>query len=71
MMGEDIVDGGFGAPRWTADELEEAIVNALKAKDMPAVVDLLRVLVVVDPKRAEDVYDVLQIGMSIKATERT
>lgn len=51
---------------WTADELTEGVHRALKARDMEAVADFLRVLAMVDPARAQDVYDTLQLDLAIK-----
>ena len=50
---------------WTADQLTEAIRCALRARDMEAVAYFLRLLAVVDPHRAQDVYDTLQLGLTI------
>jgi hypothetical protein len=50
---------------FTADQLTEGIHRAIKARDMEAVADFLRVLAVVDPQRAQDVYDTLQLGLVI------
>lgn len=47
---------------YTADQLEEGIVNALKAHDVKAAVAILEVLASVDVERAADVLDVMQIG---------
>jgi hypothetical protein len=49
----------------TAEDLEAGIAKALEARDMPAVVDFLRVLVTVDPQRAALVYDTLTVGIAL------
>lgn len=48
----------------TADELEAAVVLALKAHDMPAVVALVQALVAVDPRRGALVYDQIKLGIA-------
>lgn len=52
---------------WTADQLTEGIHRALRARDMEAVTDFLRVLAAVDPQRAQDVCDTLKLGLAIAA----
>jgi hypothetical protein len=47
----------------TAGELTEGIARALKARDMPAVVALLKWLAVIDPVQAQLVYDTIKLGM--------
>ena len=49
----------------TADQLTTGIANAIRARNLEAVVDLLYALVFVDPRRAEAVYDTLQAGIVI------
>lgn len=49
--------------RYTADQLEEGIAAALRAGDMPAAVEILQRLTVVDAKRAQDVLDVMRAGI--------
>jgi hypothetical protein len=48
---------------YTADQLTGGIANAIKAREFEAVEHFLRLLVVVDPKRAEEVWDTLQLGI--------
>ncbi len=50
---------------FTADQLTEGITRALKAGDAEAVYDFLRVLAVVDPRRAQDVMDMIEVGLTI------
>lgn len=50
---------------FTADELETIIVNALKARDLVAVVTAIKLLVVKDPVRAEAVYDTIELGLAL------
>jgi hypothetical protein len=47
----------------TADQLEGGICNALAAGDIGAVGDFLRVLVGIDPIRAEKVYETLRVAV--------
>lgn len=48
----------------TAGQLVTGIANALRARDLIAVVDLLGILAVIDPQLASDVYDTLQAGIA-------
>jgi hypothetical protein len=50
---------------FTADQLTEGVRRALQARDMEAVADFLRVLAAVDPRRAQDVQDTLELGLVI------
>lgn len=43
----------------TADDLTTGISQAIRARDFPAVVDMLRALAWIDPYRAQDIYDLL------------
>lgn len=52
-------------PRYTADQLEIGIANALKAHDMQAVVDILTVLCSVDMDRALAVHETMLAGMFV------
>jgi hypothetical protein len=45
----------------TGDELTEGIIRALYARDRPAVSDTLQALAVVDPRKAEAFYDLIQM----------
>lgn len=49
----------------TADQLEGAIENALKVGDIKAVGELLHSLALLDPFRAEKVYDALRLAVDI------
>jgi hypothetical protein len=53
---------------WTADQLTEGIHRALKAQDMEGVTAFLRLLVAVDPDRAEGVHDAIQAGLTMRST---
>ena len=46
-----------------ADQVTQGVANALRARDLIAAVDLLKALAVLDPHRAQAIYDVLQIGI--------
>lgn len=50
---------------YSADQLTEGITRALKAGDAEAVYDFLRVLAVVNPRRAQDVMDTIELGLTI------
>lgn len=45
--------------RYTDEQVLTAISAALQARDMPAVVDLLRVLAVQAPDKAQVIYDAI------------
>lgn len=49
----------------SAADLELGIHAALRAGDMPAVVALMRLLAVQDPRRAELLLGVIQVGLDI------
>lgn len=49
----------------TAEQLTDAIARALHDGNVDAVEGLLRMLAVVDPHRAQDVYDTIQAGLAI------
>ena len=53
----------------SAGDLELAIHKALKARDMPAVVGLLKLLAVRDPSRAQVVLDLITLGLEIRKSE--
>ena len=44
---------------WTADQITASIAQAIKARDFPAVVALLKMLALKDPHQAEVVYQSL------------
>lgn len=48
-----------------AAHYEAAIENALKARDIPAVGVLLSALAVVDPDRAQVVFDTLRLAVDL------
>lgn len=48
------------ADEYTADQIEQGIASAIKAHDFPAVVSLLKMLAVRDPRRAEVVYEAMK-----------
>lgn len=50
---------------YTADQLEAGIANALKARDMQAAVDMLKVLCGVDMKRALAVHETMLAGLVV------
>lgn len=52
-------------------DLETAIWAAMRAHDMPAVVGLLKLLAVRDPRRAQSVLDVIELGLAIKKAEES
>jgi len=49
----------------TPEQIEAAFHLALKAGDVKAVDDLLRMLAVVDPRRAQTLFDALKASLSI------
>ena len=53
-------------PEFTTDQIVETIGAALRAGDMRGVEACLRVLAVQDPHRAQDVLDVLNVGLSLR-----
>lgn len=44
---------------FTAAQIEHAIAMAIKERNFPMVIDLLKLLALKDPERAQAVYDVL------------
>jgi hypothetical protein len=50
---------------WTAEQLTQGVANALKARNFEAVHDFIRLLVVVDPRQAEAVWETLQLGIAL------
>lgn len=56
-------------PLPNAGDLEFAIHRALEARDMPAVVGLLRLLVAVDVRRAAAIYDLIQLALLVRDSE--
>lgn len=61
--------GGDGAAPYTADQLEAGIANALAAGDLEAVEAMLRVLYVVDFRRACLVVEAIELGIAIRRAE--
>ena len=51
--------------QYTADEICEGIAEALKARDFPAVVSLLKMLACRDPYRAQVVYESMTAVLDI------
>lgn len=47
---------------FTAAQIEHAIAMAIKERNFPMVIDLLKLLALKDPERAQIVYDVLCIA---------
>lgn len=47
---------------FTAAQIEHAIATAIKERNFPMVIDLLKLLALKDPERARVVYDVLVIA---------
>jgi hypothetical protein len=56
---------------YSADQIEDAIVAALRAHDVSAAVSLLRLLAGVDPVRARTVYDTMLLGLALSGTDVT
>ena len=56
---------------WTDAEIEEGIVAALKAKDIPGVEALLSILRRQNPDRAGEVVNAMKVGMAVIRRERT
>jgi hypothetical protein len=54
-----------------AGDLELAIHSAFRAHDMPAVVGLLKLLAVRDPRRAQIVLDLITLGLEIRKREES
>ena len=50
---------------YTPAQIEEGIANALKARDFPAVVSLLKMLACRDPYRAQVVYESMTAVLDI------
>ena len=55
---------------YTATQIEEGIAEALKARDFPAVVSLLKMLACRDPYRAEVVYGAMTAVLDVKSAAR-
>lgn len=53
----------------TTTDLQRAIAEAIKAKDFPAVRDLLEYLAARDPIAAVDTLEVIKLGMAVAATK--
>lgn len=54
----------------TGADLELAMYEALKAHDMKGVGAILRAMAVVDPRRAQDLYDLLRLGLDLARAGR-
>ena len=48
---------------YTAEQITQGIAEAIKARDFPAVVSLLKMLAVRDPRQAEVVYESMMAGL--------
>ena len=55
---------------YTPAQIEEGIANALKARDFPAVVSLLKMLALRDPYRAQVVYDSMTWALDMMSAAR-
>lgn len=55
----------MSAPTYTADQLHQGVLNAIEAKDLQAAVDILTVLVGVDPARGVALYDQIQDALTV------
>ena len=55
---------------YTPAQIEEGIANALKARDFPAVVSLLKMLALRDPHRAKVVYESMTTVLDIMSAAR-
>ena len=55
---------------YTAEQLEQAIANAIADRAFDAVEPLLRLLVAVDPHAASRVWDEIQLGLALKQVTR-
>ena len=56
--------------KWDADTLGKVIGEALKDRDFRAAVAGIRVLATVDPGKAQDVLDMIQLGLMIREADR-
>jgi hypothetical protein len=52
--------------RWDADTLMKVIVEAFKDRDFRAVQAGIRLLAIVDARKAQDVYDTIQAALAIR-----
>jgi hypothetical protein len=51
---------------YTADQIKDAIPEAIRRGDFEAVDGLLRLLAVTDPRAAQNVLDVIRIALEIR-----
>ena len=56
--------------QYTADQIEAGIAEAVKARDFPAVVSLLRMLACRDPHRAGVMYEAVTAVLDIMSAAR-
>jgi hypothetical protein len=56
--------------QYTATQIEEGIAEALKARDFPAVISLLKMLAFRDPRRAKVVYESMTTVLDIMSAAR-
>ena len=53
----------------TADQLSDIVIVALDSGDMEGVVAALRVMAVVDPKRAAETLAAIELGLAMRREE--
>jgi hypothetical protein len=56
--------------QYTPAQIEEGIAEALKARDFPAVISLLKMLAFRDPHRAQVVYESMTTVLDIMSAAR-
>lgn len=54
------------AARLSAADVETIFHAALRDHDMPGVVHSLRLLATKDPRRAQELYDLIQVGLKLR-----
>ncbi len=50
----------------TADQLSDVVIVALNVGDMESVVAALRVMAVVDPRRADEMLSAIELGLAMR-----
>lgn len=50
----------------TADQLSDVVIVALNVGDMEGVVAALRVMAVVDPRRADEMLSAIELGLAMR-----
>ena len=58
-------------PEFTADQLEAMFHAALSAGDVEGVEAAIRVMVTVDPHRASELWDMLELAVSLAQGQRS